>query len=125
MQPKSLHAICRWTFNAGKGGFTPGDIRPDWSPENLDVLGIIKLIQDHIRPRLPEHVELGIEVHYDTEINEKTAPAIADALIDAKMYLAMITPGAHSHFGYGGIVSLDPKERASAETLGIKTVDLA
>ena len=21
---KSLHSICRWTFNAGKGGFVPG-----------------------------------------------------------------------------------------------------
>jgi xylose isomerase len=122
---KSLHAICRWTFNAGKGGFTPGDIRPAWSGENLDVLGIIKLIKEQIKPRLPENVELGMEFHYDTEINEKTAPAIADALIDAKMYLAMITPGAHSHFGYGGIISIDPKEREVAETLGLKTVDLA
>jgi xylose isomerase len=37
----------------------------------------------------------------------------------------MITPGAHSHFGYGGISSLDPSERAQAEALGQKTVDLA
>jgi xylose isomerase len=125
MQQKSLHAICRWTFNAGKGGFTPGDMRPAWSGENLDALGIIKLIKERIKPRLPENVELGMEFHYDTEINEKTAPAIADALIDAKMYLAMITPGAHSHFGYGGICSIDPQERAAAETLGIKTVGLA
>jgi xylose isomerase len=125
MQQKSLHAICRWTFNAGKGGFTPGDMRPAWSGENLDALGIIKLIKERIKPRLPENVELGMEFHYDTEINEKTAPAIADALIDAKMYLAMITPGAHSHFGYGGICSIDPQERAAAETLGIKTVELA
>jgi xylose isomerase len=125
MQQKSLHAICRWTFNAGKGGFTPGDIRPSWSGENLNVLGIIKIIKEQIQPRMPENVQLGMEFHYDTEIDEKTAPAIADALIDAKMYLAMITPGAHSHFGYGGIISLDPQERAAAEALGVKTVDLA
>jgi xylose isomerase len=123
--PKSLHAICRWTFNAGKGGFTPGDMRPAWSGANLDVLGIIKLIKTDIQPRLPENVQLGMEFHYDTEIDEKTASPIADALVDAKMYLAMITPGAHSHFGYGGICSLDPNERAAAAELGVKTVDLA
>ncbi|HYH02825.1 MAG TPA: xylose isomerase [Bacillota bacterium] len=122
---KSLHAICRWTFNAGKGGFVPGNIRPEWSGETLDVLGIIKLIQEKIKPRLPEWVDLGMEFHYDTEINEATATAIADALVDAGLYLAMITPGAHSHFAYGGIVSLDPQERARAEALGTKTVDLA
>jgi xylose isomerase len=122
---KSFHAICRWTFNAGKGGFTPADMRPAWNGANLDALGIIKLIKDHIKPRLPENVELGMEFHYDTEIDAKTAPAIADALSDAKIYLAMITPGAHSHFGYGGICSLDPRERAAAEELGNRTVDLA
>lgn len=122
---KSLHAICRWTFNAGKGGFVPADMRPAWSSDKLDAVGIIKIIKEKIAPRLPENVQLGLELHYDTEVNEKTAPAIADALVDAKMYLAMITPGAHSHFGYGGICSLDPKEREAAETLGVKTVDLA
>lgn len=122
---KSLHAICRWTFNAGKGGFVPANVRPDWSADKLDAVGIIKIIKEKIAPRLPENIQLGFELHYDTEVNEKTAPAIADALIDAKMHLAMITPGAHSHFGYGGITSLDPKEREAAENLGTKTVDLA
>lgn len=122
---KSLHAICRWTFSPGKGGFVPANIRPQWSPANLDAVGIIKLIKEKIAPRLPDHVQLGFELHYDTEVDEKTAPAIADALVDANMYLAMITPGAHSHFGYGGISSLDPKEREAAEALGQKTVDLA
>lgn len=122
---KSLHAICRWTFSPGKGGFVPANIRPQWSPANLDAVGIIQLIKQKIAPRLPDNVQLGFELHYDTEVDEKTAPAIADALVDAKMYLAMITPGAHSHFGYGGISSLDPKEREAAETLGQKTVDLA
>ncbi len=122
---KSLHAICRWTFNPGKGGFVPANIRPEWSSEKLDAVGVIQLIKQKIAPRLPGNVQLGFELHYDTEVNEKTAPAIADALSDANMYLAMITPGAHSHFGYGGIASLDPKEREAAEMLGQKTVDLA
>ncbi|NLW46681.1 MAG: xylose isomerase [Firmicutes bacterium] len=122
---KSLHAICRWTFNPGKGGFVPGNMRPAWSSDKLDVVGIIKIIKEKIAPRLPENVQLGLELHYDTEVNEGTAAAVADALVDAKMYLAMITPGAHSHFGYGGICSLDPKEREAAEALGTKTVDLA
>lgn len=122
---RSLHAICRWTFNPGKGGFVPADMRPAWGAANLDTVGAIRLIKEKIAPRLPDHVELGFEVHYDTEIDEKNAAAVADALIDAGIYLAMITPGAHSHFAYGGIASLDPKEREMAEELGRKTVDLA
>jgi xylose isomerase len=125
IMPKSYHAICRWTFNPGKGGFVPANMRPDWAEKSLDVVGIINLIGQKIRPRLPENIELGMEFHYNTEINEATAPAIADALAASRMYLAMITPGAHSHFGYGGVVSLDPQERAAAEELGLKTVDLA
>ncbi|MCL6588402.1 MAG: xylose isomerase [Firmicutes bacterium] len=122
---KSLHSICRWTFNAGKGGFVPGNIRPEWSSAKLDTVGVIQLIKQKIVPKLPDSVELGFEVHYNSEIDEKTAPAVADALVDAKMYLAMITPGAHSHFAYGGVASLDPSERKAAEDLGQKTVDLA
>lgn len=125
MAKKSLHSLCRWTFNPGKGGFTPGDMRPDWSGDKLDAVGIIGLIKKEIAPRLPENVELGFELHYDTEVNDQTAPAIADALVDAGMYLAMITPGAHSHFAYGGVCSLDPNERKAAEDLGTRTVDLA
>lgn len=125
MSGKSLHSVCRWTFNAGKGGFVPANIRPAWAADQLSTAGVIGLVKEKIIPRLPEHVQLGYEVHYDTEINEENAAEVADALIDAGMYLAMITPGAHSHFGYGGIASLDPKERKAAEELGIGTVDLA
>jgi xylose isomerase len=124
-EKKSLHSVCRWTFNAGKGGFVPGNIREKWNGNNLDTPGTIGIIKKFIAPRLPKNVELGYEVHYNGEVNEKTAPALADALIDAKMSLAMITPGAHSHFAYGGIVSLDPRERKEAEELGVRTVDLA
>jgi len=124
MASKSLHSICRWTFNPGKGGFVPGDMRPEWggkfgSPE------MIKLVGDKIAPRLPDNIELGIELHYDAEVDDKNAAAVADALVDNKLHLAMITPGAHCHFGYGGVASLDPKERKAADELGTKTVDLA
>jgi xylose isomerase len=121
----SYHSICRWTFNAGKGGFVPGNIREKWNAANLDTVKTVQLIKKEIAPRLPDHVKLGFEVHYDSEINEKTAPAIADALVDTKIALGMITPGAHSHFAYGGIASLDAKERKAAEELGSRTVDIA
>jgi xylose isomerase len=122
---KSFHSVCRWTFNAGKGGFVPGNQRPEWNGDNLDLEGTVTLIQKKIRPRLPKNVVLGYEVHYNSEVDEKSAKGFAEALKAAKMYLAMVTPGAHSHFAYGGITSLDPKERAAAENLGKKTVDLA
>ena len=126
MKPStSFHSICRWTFNAGKGGFTPSNVRPKWASNRLDTIGVIKLVKKGIVPRLPRHIVLGFEVHYDTEVNEKTAAALADALSDNGIYLAMITPGAHSHFAYGGIASLDPRERKAAQDLGRKTVDLA
>ena len=52
MKP-SLHSICRWTFNAGKGGFVPADERPDWGADRLGTAGIVKLIKDRIAPRIP------------------------------------------------------------------------
>jgi xylose isomerase len=122
---KSLHSVCRWTFNAGKGGFVPGNIRQKWNAENFDTIQSVELIKTAIKPRMPDNVELGFEVHYNSEVDEKTAPLLADALVDAKISLAMITPGAHSHFAYGGIASLDNNERKKAEELGSKTINLA
>ena len=122
---KSLHSICRWTFNAGKGGFVPGNIREPWNGANLGTVATVKLIRDKIAPRMPDNVELGYEVHYNSEIDESIAAEFADALVDAKIALAMITPGAHSHFAYGGVASLDSREVAAARELGSKTVDLA
>jgi xylose isomerase len=119
------HSICRWTFNAGKGGFTPGNIRPSWSEDNLKTEHIPALVAKHIKPRLPEHIKLGFEVHYDYEINEGNAEAVADAMGENDLPLAMITPGAHVHFGYGGIASCDPAEREKAIKYGEITVDLA
>ncbi|MBN1975716.1 MAG: hypothetical protein JW787_18930 [Sedimentisphaerales bacterium] len=124
MAKKSLHSICRWTFNPGKGGFVPGDMRPEWGG-SFGTPEMINLVGKRIKSRIPSNVELGIEMHYDAEVDDKNAAAVADALISNKLYLAMITPGAHSHFAYGGIASLDPAERKAAEELGTKTVDLA
>lgn len=124
LQDKSYHSICRWTFNAGKGGFVPSDIRPDWSSDNLDTVGTIRLIRERIVPRMPERVVLGFELHYDTEVNDRDAADIADALTGSDLYLAMITPGAHSHWAYGGIASLDPREREQVEEYGRRTVDI-
>jgi len=125
VEKKSLHSICRWIFNAGKGGFVPDNARPDWETGQLDTAGVIRLIKEKIAPKLPDYIELGVELHYDTEVNETTAPAIAEAMEDTGIYLAMITPGAHSHFAYGGISSLDPRERAEAQQFGARTLDLA
>jgi len=122
---KSLHSICRWTFNPGKGGFVPADMRPEWSGAKFSTVDMIKLVKKKIAPRLSDNIELGIEMHYDTEVDEKTAPEVADALVDSGLYLAIITPGAHSHYAYGGIASLDPQERYGAEDFGKKAVDLA
>ncbi|UCG59454.1 MAG: hypothetical protein JSU70_08060 [Phycisphaerales bacterium] len=124
MAQESLHSICRWTFNPGKGGFVPGDMRPEWGGD-FGTPEMVKLVADKIKPRLPDHIMLGIEMHYDAEVDDDNAAAVADALVDTGLYLAMITPGAHSHFGYGGIASLDPNERKAAEELGTRTVDLA
>ena len=126
MSPKkSYHSLCRWTFNAGKGGFVPDDIRPAWDEANLDTLGVIRLIKEKIAPRVPEHIVLGFEIHYDNEVNEQNAEAVVETLLDCGMYLAMITPGAHIHYGYGGPASLDIEERKSANFFARRTVDLA
>ncbi len=125
MAEKSLHSICRWTFNPGKGGFVPADMRTEWGGNGFGTPEMIKLVAEKIKPRMPDNILLGIEMHYDAEVDDKNAAAVADALVDNKLYLAMITPGAHTHFGYGGIASLDPNERKAAEELGTKTVDLA
>jgi xylose isomerase len=120
----SLHSICRWTFNAGKGGFVPANMRPDWLGKGMDTVRMIELTRKKIAPRMPENVVLGVEMHYDSEVCEKTAAAVADALVSNKLYLALSTPGAHSHFAYGGISSLDPKERKEAEEFGARAVEL-
>ena len=122
---QTFHSICRWTFNAGKGGFVPANVRPAWAADRFGTVEFIYLVKEKIAPRLPDTITLGVELHYDNEINEQNAEAVAKALAETGLHLAMITPGAHIHFAYGGICSLDPKERAAAEELGRRTVELA
>ncbi|MCU0723834.1 MAG: xylose isomerase [Planctomycetes bacterium] len=121
-EPKSFHSVCRWSLHAGKGGFVPSDAIPDW--KGLDTPGAIRVIAEEIRPRLPAHVELGVEMHYDYEFDERNAAEVADALAEAGLHLALTTPGAHRHFAYGGVASLDPKERAAAEAYGVRALEL-
>lgn len=125
MTAESYHSICRWTFNAGKGGFVPPDMIPGWNAENLDTMGMVRLVAERIAPLLPGGIQLGVELHYDYEVNEGNSAAVADAIVDSGLFLALITPGAHRHFAYGGVASLDPRERKAAEDYGRRTVDLA
>jgi xylose isomerase len=124
-EKRSHHSVCRWTFHAGKGGFVPSNMIPQWSSSELDTVGIIDLVKKRIEVRLPDHIQLGLELHYDYEVDEDNAAAVADALASNGIYLALITPGAHRHFAYGGIASLDREERRAAEEFGKRTVDLA
>ena len=48
MAKQSLHSVCRWTFNPGKGGFVPDDQRPEWDGDSIDTVGVVKLIKDKI-----------------------------------------------------------------------------
>ncbi len=83
------------------------------------------MVAREIAPRLPDHVRLGMEFHYDYEVDEENAAAVAQALAENGMHLAMITPGAHRRFAYGGMASLDPGERREAVEFALRTVDLA
>ncbi len=121
----SYHSVCRWTFHSGKGGFVPPDMIPEWSAENLDTVGMVELVRDEVAPRLPENIRLGIELHFDYEVNEDNAAEVADALASSGMSLALVTPGAHRHFAYGGIASLDPGERKAAEEFSGRALALA
>jgi len=122
---ESHHSICRWTFHAGKGGFVPPDMIPEWGPDSLDTVGMIELAKEKIAPGLPDNVRLGLELHYDYEVNEENAAGVARAIVDNGFHLAMLTPGAHRYFAYGGMASLDPGERKKALEFCARTVDLA
>jgi xylose isomerase len=83
------------------------------------------MVGEKVAPRLPDHIRLGMEFHYDYEVDEDNAAEVADALDAAGIHLALITPGAHRHFAYGGIASLDAGERKQAEEYGLRTLELA
>ena len=69
---KSMHSVCRWTFNAGKGGFVPSDMRPAWSGDQMGTADMVKLVNEKIKSRLPDNVCLGLEVHFDTGVHSET-----------------------------------------------------
>ena len=125
MPNSSLHSLCRWTFHEGVGRFVPSGVRPDWGPDQFNTVDFVHLVQEEIAPRLPDYVELGVEMHYDNEYNADNAAAIADALNGSDVDLAMISPGAHLHYAYGGIASLDPDERAEAEAFCERCLEVA
>lgn len=125
MTGESHHSVCRWTFHAGKGGFVPPDMIPEWGGDSLDTAGMIGLVREKITPRLPDNIRIGIELHYDYEVDEENADDVARAIVENGFHLALLTPGAHRHFAYGGTASLDPEERKKAEEYAVRTVDLA
>ena len=125
MPDTSLHSLCLWTFHEGVGRFVPSGVRPDWGPDQFNTVDFVHLVQEEIAPRLPDYVELGVEMHYDNEYNADNAAAIADALNGSDVDLAMISPGAHLHYAYGGIASLDPDERAEAEAFCERCLEVA
>ena len=125
MPDASLHSLCRWTFHEGVGRFVPSGVRPEWGPDQFNTVDFVHLVQDEIAPRLPDHIELGVEMHYDNEYHEDNAAAIAAALAETDVSLAMISPGAHLHYAYGGIASLDPDERAEAEAFCERCLEVA
>jgi xylose isomerase len=122
MQTVRYQSVCRWSFHPGKGGFVPDAIRPGlagMSPE-----GFVRLVAEKVAGRVPANTRLGVAVHYDREINEKTAAPFARSLKDAGLALSMLTPGAHYYFAYGAIGSLDPAERRKAVDFSKKTLNL-
>jgi xylose isomerase len=119
----SKHSICAWTFNhTGEAGFRPA-VRNKWA--QITTPEIVEMVAKELKSRLPDNLELGLEVHYNNEINEQNAQGTGDALKANGMYLAMITPGLHKHFAYGGPASLNSTEQKSASDISEKTIDLA
>lgn len=119
----TAHSICRWSFGDGEKGFTPKK-RPQWSGDNFSTVDAINWTGANIKPRLPDNLVLGFEMHVKNELNRKNAQAVVRALRRNGIYLAMATPAGHKYFADGGIASLNPAERRKAEQLGIETVDL-
>lgn len=121
---KTLASICRWTVNTGEKGFT-NPMRPSWGAGFTGV-DFVNLIARNVVPNMPPGIEaVGLEWHYDGEINERTAPDTVKAMTDNGIYLSMITPGAHKRFSFGGAASLDDQELAAAREFGNRTVGLA
>jgi len=120
--PTRFQSVCRWSFHAGKGGFVPRNMRPElaeMSPEQF-----AEFVAERIVPRVPENTRIGVAVHYDREVDEKSAKTFAKALKDNGLALSMGSPGAHYYWGFGGIASPDPAERKTASDYARCAVDV-
>lgn len=115
-------SVCRWSFHPGKGGFVPDGIRPEFA--ELSGEAFAELAARQVAPRLPENTRLGVAVHYDREVDEKTAGSFAKALAGSGLALSMLSPGAHYYFAYGGLGSPDPEERSKAVAFAKRALDL-
>ncbi len=71
MAKKSLHSICRWTFNAGKGGFLVGDIEPESAGDKLCSAEMIQFVQCS-EPVRPDTLTLEVELQYDAHVCNET-----------------------------------------------------
>lgn len=120
--PVRYQSVCRWSFHPGRGGFVPSGIRPGF--EGLTPGGFVELVRERIAPRVPSNTVLGLAVHYEREVCEKTAKEFVEALKGSGLFLSMISPGAHYHYAYGGIGSPDPAERKAAVEFATRALDL-
>lgn len=120
--PTRFQSVCRWSFHAGKGGFVPRNIRPELA--EMPPAKFAEFVAKKIAPRVPENTRLGVAVHYDREVDEKSAKTLARALKDNGLALSMGSPGLHYYWGFGGIGSLDPKERKAAADYARRAVDV-
>ena len=62
---KTFHSVCRWTFHAGKGGFTPSNQRPAWGSDEFDTIDMIKLVKKEIVPRIPDIDFINVKTGFD------------------------------------------------------------
>jgi len=114
--------VCRWSFHAGKGGFVPGNMRPEY--RNMPPARFAEFVAARIVPRVPENTRIGVAVHYDREVDEKTAKDLAKALKDNRLAMSMGSPGLHYYWGFGGIASPDPAERKAANDYARRAIDV-
>lgn len=120
--PTRFQSVCRWSFHAGKGGFVPKNIRPEFT--EMPPVHFIDLLATRVLPRIPANTRLGVAFHYDREVDEKSAKSLAKALKENGLAFSMGSPGAHYYWGFGGIASLDPKERKAASDYARRAVDV-
>lgn len=120
--PTRYQSVCRWSFNPGKGGFVPGNVRPEY--RKMSPMEFAELVATRIIPRVPQNTRVGVAVHYDREVDEKTAENFAKALKNHGLALSMGTPGLHYYYGFGGIASPDPSERKAAQDYAKRAVDV-